>query len=244
MLNQPFYNPFKQTGGNTPPVMKPFPVMGGNTPPIPYNPFDPNGAPPMGGNTPPILADGTNPYIQAPPAYQLPGSAGFNPATVATNAMNQITDSGGAYMSNARRRGLEFAAARKLGNSSIAAGASERAALEAAAPLFGEAMGLHKDREGRAFQGEQAQLDRNQQYTMAQIDDWKSSRQFNREFNGVLSMMPINSAYQLNSQIMNYAMDNPEVYTADVISGMSNFFNQNFQQILSQYFPNQYGGGG
>lgn len=179
------------------------------------------------------------PFAQQPvavPAQQ------FTPANVAATTMNQITDAGGAYMSNARRRGLEFAAARKLGNSSVAAGASERSALEAAQPLFGEAMGLHKQRENTAFEGEQAQLNRNQQYTMAQVQDWLGSRQFNREFNGALSMMPINSAYQLNGLIQTYALDNPEVYTQDVISGMSNFFAQNFQQILSSYFP-QYGGG-
>jgi hypothetical protein len=159
--------------------------------------------------------------------------------------MNQIVDPNGAYISNARRRGLEAAA--RGGNragGSIAAGASQRSALEAATPLFNSAMQLHGQREQIAFQGEQNQLERNRDYTRAQLEDWSNSRQFNREFYGVLSMMPINSAYQLNSLIQTYALENPEVYTADVISGMSNFFTRNFQQILSTYFPNMYGGGG
>jgi hypothetical protein len=159
--------------------------------------------------------------------------------------MNQILDPNGAYMRNAGRRGLEMAASRGMrAGTSIAAGASQRAALEAAMPMVGEALGLQRQREGFAFQGEQSQLDRNHDMTRAQIQDWLSSSQFRREFYGALSMMPINSAFQLQSMLQQYALDNPEVYTPSMMNGMSNFFAQNFQQVLGQYFGNYFGQGG
>jgi hypothetical protein len=49
--------------------------------------------------------------------------------------LNQMTNGNDPYMQNARQRGLESAARRGMPNSSIAAGASQRAALEAAAPF-------------------------------------------------------------------------------------------------------------
>lgn len=54
---------------------------------------------------------------------------------LSTNRLNQITAQDGLYMQNAARRGLETANRRGLLNSSIASGASQRSALEAATPL-------------------------------------------------------------------------------------------------------------
>lgn len=230
------------SGGHAPglPVNTPTQGTGGNNPANVYDPNMRSGLKPSqttGGNlpaNPATLPPNTRPNLQG----------GFSPANVVTDTMNQIVDPNGAYMRNARRRGLEQAL--RSGNragGSIAGGASQRAALEAASPLFNAAMQLQGQRETFAFQGEQNQLERNRDYTRAQLEDWANSRQFNREFYGVLSMMPINSAYQLNSLIQTYALENPEIYTADVISGMSNFFAQNFAQILGTYFP-QYASGG
>lgn len=235
MLNTTVYNPFIKPG-DVPAI--PGTMTATGVPAVPTV----QQAPPMSTPTPPSLVQPVNPPTTAP-TYQLPGAAGFTPANVVANTMDQIVDGNGRYIQNARRRGLETAASRGIINSNMAAGAAERSALEAAQPMLGEAMGLGRQRESNAFQGEQNQLDRNQQYTMAQVEDWANSRQFNREFYGALSMMPINNAYQLNGLIMNYALDNPEVYTANVVSGMSNFFAQNFQQILGTYFPDIYGGG-
>lgn len=173
-----------------------------------------------------------------------PAISPFAPAQVAADTMNQLIDPNSQYIQNARRRGIEHAAARGLGNSSIAAGASQRAAIEAAQPLVNNAMGLLADREGRAFTGEQAQFDRDFRRTLQNDSiaqqDWINSQSFNREFYGALSMMPINSAFQLNTMIQQYALENPDVYTQNVISGMSNFFNQNMAQILRDYFPQNY----
>jgi len=249
--------PTQGTGGNNPASLTPweggkYPIgSGGHAPALPLKPPVTQGT---GGNNPAVPSDpsqwrggkppqgtqGTGGNLPPNPS-QVNLQGGFSPANVVTDTMNQIIDPNGAYIRNARMRGLEQAAGRgNRAGSSIAAGASQRAALEGAAPLFNAAMQLHGQREGFAFQGEQNRLERNRDYTRAQLEDWANSRQFDREFYGVLSMMPINSAYQLNSLIQTYALENPEVYTAEVISGMSNFFNQNFAQILSTYFP-QYG---
>ena len=220
------------TGGNYPstPTSGPGQITGGNYPSVPT-------APP---STPPV----TRPTDPTQPVVTNPTQGGFAPAQVVSDTLNQIVDPNSAYMRNARARGLEQAAARgNRAGSSIAAGASQRAALEAAQPLLSAAMSLHGQREQNAFTGEQNQLERNRDYTQAQLQDWVNSQSFSRDFYGALTMMPINSAYQLNSLIQTYALENPEVYTADVISGMSNFFTQNFSQVLGTFFPSLFGGG-
>lgn len=283
--------------------------------------------------------------------------------------MDDLLNKEGSYITNARRRGLEQANSRGMMNSSIAAGASQRSALEAAQPILNQIMGLNNQREGQDFQarqnainqafgltqnrenqqfqrdmtgmgmahdfasqdkqaairqaeqaisaamqlegqardaalaqardqfsaamnltgqreqnaftGQQSALDRTQgvnnmllghqmgQQNMQQQNyysqqqavldaqlrqnlmkdttlqqDWLASRSFTREFNGALSMMPIKNAFDLNNQIMQYAAENPEVYTPDIISGMTNFLQMNMTAMLQQYFPTIYGGGG
>ena len=246
-------------------------------------------------------------------------------------SIDAFSDRGGAYLANATRRGLETAGSRGLLNSSIAAGAANRSAIEAMQPYVSQAVDLAKAREGWAFQsgesaldrslqvavengrlsqsmaellathifqGNQAEFDRslqaslqqgridadtasqlrqighqsmqasldrthqqtlqNQQYAFqgeqaaldrasrAQLQsdatfqqDWLASRNFSREFQSQLSMIPLSTAADLTSFISKYAVENPEVYTPEIVSGMSNFMAQNMQSVLSQYFPNQ-----
>lgn len=244
---------------------------------------------------------------------QLPGAA-----DTTMGILDQILNREGSYIANARRRGLEQANARGLMNSSIAAGASQRAATEAAQPILSEAMGLTRQREAQAFQaeqnaiqsavglteqerdaalqqsrdrfaaamgmtenreqraftGQQNSLDRTQSVNNAMLgaelqrrqallgsrlgreeaildtqlrqvlqgdaaaqQDWLANNQFTREFNAALSMMPIQSAASLSNMIAQYAMENPEVYTPEIISGMTNFFNRNMLSIMQMYFP-------
>lgn len=192
-------------------------------------------APSMGGNAPvQTVPQPTTPVQAYPP--------GFDPASVVTSFMNGLLDENGNYIQNARRRGVETAQNRGLLNSTISAGASQRAALEAAQPLVNQMVGIQQDRENRAFTGEQNQLDRNQQITMSQVQNWLNNETFNREFNGALSMLPVTSAANLMSTIQQYALENPEVYTPDVINGFANFFQNNFATMLQDYFPQYYGG--
>lgn len=224
------------TGGNLPPTQVPTQGTGGNLPPT-QRPTQGTG-----GNLPPVL----DPVTGQPAAGQQAAlRGGFSPVNVVTDTLGQIIDPNGAYMRNAQRRGLEQAATGgNRAGGSIAAGASQRAMMEAAQPLVNNALQLQGQREGYAFQGEQNQLERNRDYTQAQLQNWMDDNKFNREFYGALSMMPIQSAYQLNGLIQTYALENPDVYTADVISGMTNFFNQNFSQILASLMPSVYGGSG
>lgn len=279
-------------------------------------------------------------------------------------SIDAFSDKGGAYLSNATRRGLEAANSRGVLNSSLAGGIASRYAMEAMDPYITKAVDLAKTREGFAFQsgenaldrslqvavengrmsndmaqllathtfqGNQAEFDRtlqtalaqgqidaqtfqliktqqfqnsqnaldrglqaglqqgridadtasqlrtfgfqgmqnsldrtqqqmlqNQQYAFqgeqaaldrtsrAQLQsdatfqqDWLNSRNFSRDFQSQLSMIPLSAAADLTSFISKYAVENPEVYTPEIINGMSNFMAQNMQSILNQYFPNQ-----
>lgn len=98
------------------------------------------------------------------------------------------------------------------------------------------------------YQKEQARFDAElrQQLQSDSVtqQDWLTDRQFRREFNGALSTMAVNGAYDLNRAVMEYAASNPEVYTPEIISGMTNFFQMNMTGLLQQYFPNLTGGNG
>ena len=249
------------TGGNNPPLVRP-PIT------IKPNQIDPNtgqlintGTAVTGGNNPPLTgtpfpgvpSNGSQPMIpNVPQQVYTPGMA---PAQVIQDITSQLLDPNGAYIANARQRGLETAARRGLGNSSIAAGASQRAAIDAVQPLVNEASNIFNRREGEAFEAEQTirqqmftalenQRDRDQQITMSQVQNWLNDQTFQREFNAQLSLLPITSAASLHQMLAQYAMESPEVWTPDVLDGVSNFFNQSFLNILQQYFPSYYGGTG
>jgi hypothetical protein len=42
----------------------------------------------------------------------------------------------------------------------------------------------------------------------------------------------------MNQLIAQYALENPEVYTPQVVAGMTNFLQNNMMSMLKQYFPN------
>lgn len=296
------------------------------------NPYTGSGAPPSTGGWTPVTAPSTPDYTPQP----VPGLAGGWNVPAPNTAINTVQDfmgnllsSGNPYMQNALRRGLETAGSRGLLNSSIASGAAQRSAIEAAQPLLSEAMDTFNAREGMKFtQGENA-IDRSQQERLQTLDqnfqgqenaaqrkltaelqamginadmannmasrmlqlqmqregnafnaeqnalnrtqnvndmllqnqlglqnmtaenffrqqlqadatmqqDWLSSQSFSREFNAALSMVPISNAASLNNYLMQAALTEPEVYTPEVLSGMSAFFNNNLVALLQQYFP-------
>lgn len=104
---------------------------------------------------------------------------------------------------------------------------------------------LLNNRENRQFQGQQSALDRTLREKL-QSDavfqqDWLNSKDFSRQFNAALAMIPINSANQLTQMIAQYGAENPEVYTPQVMSGMVNFLTKNMAAIIDQYF--KVGGG-
>lgn len=212
-------------------------------------------------------------------------------ASVPLGYLDQILNQENALLRNARTSGLELAASRGLQNSSIAAGAAQRAALDYAMPVLGMAQDTFNQREHRAWQGgeaaldrqftreereavqqwqsdesqltrdqqitmanlqeemaraqrewtaQQNQLDRDQQLTMAEVQNWLANEAFTREFNAQLAAMPINNTSNLLNFIAQQAITNPEIFTPDIVSGMSEFFATNAMDVLSRYFPNYF----
>lgn len=139
----------------------------------------------------------------------------------ALSSLDQVLSSGSPYLANARRRGAEQAAARGGINSSIAAGASERAALEAAAPIVESGLAMDQSRQN------------------VQYEEWMAQNNFNRQLQGGV----FNANLSALQSIGEYALADPELYTPDVVSGYSNFFNQNFQDIWKNYFGKPKTGG-
>ena len=132
----------------------------------------------------------------------------------AMSSLEQVMGANSPYLANARRRGLEVAATRGGINSSIAAGSSERAALEAAMPLVQQGLAI------------------DQQAQQVQYDNWLSQQNFGRALFG---QQFTNSLGMLN-QLQQYALEDPELYTPEVISGYSNFFQQNMNDTMQRYF--------
>lgn len=193
------------------------------------------------GGAAPVATTPTFPTAQAPQQIYQPNMGAGN---VVQDYLSQLLNSDSPYIQNARRTGLEMAASRGLLNSSIAAGNSQRAAIDAAQPILNEITNLHNQREQLAFTGEQNQMDRDQQITMARINDWAANNQFQREYNGQLSLIPITSVAGLNNSLMQAAIDNPEIFPPQIVSGLGEFFGTNLLSMLQQWFPSQYGGGG
>ena len=153
-------------------------------------------------------------YITNAMAPQALPSQPFNGAQQVMGNLEQIVGSGSSYIQNARRRGMETAATRGGINSSIAAGASERAALESAMPLVQQANQI------------------NQTGVDAQYDNWLAQQNFGRALYG----QKFSSSLDMLNYLQQAAVNDPELYTPEVTSGFSNFFQKNTQDILNRYF--------
>jgi hypothetical protein len=135
-------------------------------------------------------------------------------ATQVQNTLETMLSPNSDYIRNARQRGVEFANTRGLSNSSIAAGAAERSAMEAAAPLAQQAVAI----------------DANREQTLT--DEWSKNLGFNRDMQTAIFG---NSLGMLNS-IQQMSLQDPALYSPDVVSGYSNFFQQNMNNVLANYF--------
>lgn len=217
------------------------------------------------------------------------------------NHLDTLLSRANPYIANARQRGAEQAAGRGMLNSSAAAGASERAAIESAAPFalqhaqaYGTTAGqnldalnqmslaqlasqtslgtanigagaqlgaaeaqaraaLQRQREQLAFTGEQSQLDRQQQYGMANFNlqgqNWMSDRDVGR----AMQTAAYGTALGLYGQGMSNIINLPnQMFASGLISPeymanpqeMSNFFGgfySSYQPLLSGVFGNLFG---
>lgn len=154
---------------------------------------------------------------QTQPMQQMPQSApppmAYGVDTVKGN-LESLLAPGSSYIDNARQRGIEYAATRGGVNSSIAAGAAERSAIEAAAPLAQQAIAIDQQNKDYAMQ------------------DWLSQQNFGRN----LFTQKFGSSLDMLNGINQMALMDPELYTPEVTSGMSNFFQKNMNDILKNYF--------
>lgn len=221
------------------------------SPRAPYPPKPPVSEPGVPPKPPyPEPVDPTKP-TQPPPGTAgsqppgTPGSLGLDfmrqvtPDELVRNQLQGLLDSNSPYMTNARLRGQEFANSRGMLNSSLAAGTSQRSALEAALPIAQSDADVYRAANEGNFQSLN-QL--RQMRTAAQLEDWLSSESYNRDFNGRLAMLPITNSMDMMSYIQQRALEDPSVYTPEVISGINNFWNQNMFDVLGNYF--NIGGGG
>lgn len=145
-----------------------------------------------------------------------------NRLTPATNMvqgnLEAMLNPNSSYITNARQRGMEVAATRGGINSSIAAGAAERAAIDAAAPLAQQATNIDQTRE------------------QVRADEWMTNNNFNRAMLGQYAQTTFNTSMDMLKMIQQYSMEDPELYTPEVSSGLANFFNQNMNNNLKRYF--------
>lgn len=139
----------------------------------------------------------------------------------ALSSLEQVVGSGSPYIQNARQRGMELAATRGGINSSIAAGAAERSALEAAAPIV------------------QAGLNIDQAQQNVQYENWLNQQNFNRSLQGAA----FDANLRNTDMISQFALQDPELYSPDVVSGYTNFFSQNLREVLNNYFGKPSSGG-
>jgi hypothetical protein len=153
----------------------------------------------------------------AAPAQPSPYANAPDPNAMVQSSLEAMLNPNSSYIQNARQRGVEYAAERGGLNSSIAAGASERSALEAAQPLVNAALNIQNTRDVLAGQ------------------NWLDTQKFNREFQGQIAMMPVTNSYNMLNMVMQQSLSDPALYGPDVISGYSNFFKNNMNDIMKQY---------
>lgn len=140
--------------------------------------------------------------------------AGRDYNALVQNSLESFMNPNSQLMQNARQRGMEVAATRGGINSSIAAGASERAAMEMATPLAQGAVA--------------SQLGQEQ----AILANWQEEQGFARD----LVAKPFESSMNMLQRVQEYALEDPQLYTPSVTSGFTNFFNQNMNDMIKRYF--------
>lgn len=137
-------------------------------------------------------------------AFRQPTLPGATATTM--SALNTLLSGENSYIANARRRGLETANRRGLLNSTIASGASERAAIESSMPILGEIMGLTRQREGQDFQSLMASrgaaLGLTEQQNAAKIQEARDAFQLA----GTLTGQDRAAAYERAQNLVNQAI--------------------------------------
>lgn len=176
------------------------------------------------GGATPATSTGTPVYMQQQqlPSVGLQGA--FSRAMPQVDYNQRLSESLEHFMNpnspliqNARQRGIEMAATRGGVNSSIAAGAAERAALDQAVPLAQAAAGMKAGED------------------QVRLSEWAQQQGFSRE----MFAAPFQSSMNMLQRITEMGMQDPELYSPTVISGFNNFFNQQMGDMMRRYFGGQ-----
>lgn len=191
----------------------------------------PTPAPPVqSGSVPIVIPPAVSPsslsQYTAGPSTPPPYTTQLSPDQTVQNSLNSFMNPNSQYIQDARQSGMDYANTRGGLNSSIAAGASERSAIGAAMPLVQSSLDIQKQRDALSGQ------------------NWLETQGFNRQFQGAMAMLPVTSAFHMLDTVQQYAMQDPALYTPDVISGYSNFFQGNMNNIMDKYFSNNSIAGG
>lgn len=118
----------------------------------------------------------------------------------------------------ARQQGAQYAQQRGGINSSIAAGAAERSALEQAGALGAQATAIDQQREA------------------VTLENWANTQNFNRAMTGQFKQGAFQNSLNMLEMLQRASVEDPELFTADIVSGMGNFFSMNANDILKRYF--------
>ena len=203
----------------------------GKTGPIP-DPVAPT--PPMSTGYPPTPTNPTTPSTTptTTPQNGLVVNSQVNPQELTSVNLQQLLQSNSPYIRAAERAGQRQAASRGLLNSSMAAGAARRSAIEAGMPIA--------ESDAQAYRGA-ASTTRDFLYrdALANNDtarqDWLASSAYTRDFNGRLAMMPLASSFDFFNAAMQKALEDPSVYPPEVINSLSQFNMQQLNQLLAQF---------
>lgn len=150
--------------------------------------------------------------------------SGYNPGTLQSSTglvqknLESFLNPNSTLMQQAKRSGVEYANTRGGVNSSIAGGAAQRASLDAAVSQANQATAIDREREA------------------VNAADWASSQNFNRAMLGQFSSTAFNNSLNMLNTIQQFALEDPELYTPEVTSGYSNFFQKNMNDIMKRYF--------
>lgn len=66
--------------------------------------------------------------------------------------------------------------------------------------------------------------------------DWLNSQNYIREFNGTIAANNVKTATDMWNTLFKYAVDNPEVYTPEITTGMQTFFTNTYFDMMGKYF--------
>lgn len=121
---------------------------------------------------------------------------------------------------------------------------SEQAALDRTQRINEMMLNAELGEKGAKLQSELEGLRAQQDYNFkawlqddaVKQQDWLNSQNYIREFNGTIAANNVKTATDMWNTLFKYAVDNPEVYTPEVVTGMQNFFTNSYFDNMGKYF--------